>query len=192
MLAAVPDLPRLRFSSLDPAAIDNALFELLAEEPRIMPHFHLSIQALDDTILKRMRRRHLFADVEAVVANARSARSDIVIGADLIAGFPTETTQQFETTLNRVNELGLTHLHVFPYSERPGTPAARMPQVSSEIRKKRARELRETGANALAQFMAGQIGKDATVLIEGKDRGLSEHYIPVRINGDTIPGKFRP
>ena len=191
LLTAVPDLPRLRFSSLDPAAIDNTLYEILGEEQRVMPHFHLSIQALDDTILKRMKRRHLFADVEAVVANARSVRSDVVIGADLIAGFPTETDQQFTNTLTRVNELGITHLHVFPYSERPGTPAARMPQTAPEIRKERARALRETGATALAQFMANQVGTDAAVLVEGNDQGLSEHYVPVRINGDTMPGKIQ-
>ena len=191
LLTAVPDLPRLRFSSLDPAAIDNTLYEILGEEQRVMPHFHLSIQALDDTILKRMKRRHLFADVEAVVANARSVRSDVVIGADLIAGFPTETDQQFTNTLTRVNELGLTHLHVFPYSERPGTPAARMPQTAPEIRKERARVLRETGATALAQFMANQVGTDAAVLVEGNDQGLSEHYVPVRINGDTMPGEIQ-
>ena len=191
LLTAVPELPRLRFSSLDPAAIDNTLYEILGEEQRVMPHFHLSIQALDDTILKRMKRRHLFADVEAVVANARSVRSDVVIGADLIAGFPTETDQQFTNTLTRVNELGITHLHVFPYSERPGTPAARMPQTAPETRKERARVLRETGAAALAQFMADQVGTDAAVLVEGNDQGLSEHYVPVRINGDTMPGKIQ-
>ena len=124
---AVPELPRLRLSSIDPAAIDDDLWRLIAEEPRLMPHLHLSLQAGSDLILKRMRRRHLRAEAMAVIARARDLRPGIAIGADLIAGFPTETDALFEETLRFVQETALPYLHVFPYSERPGTPAARMP-----------------------------------------------------------------
>ena len=190
LLAAVPALPRLRLSSLDPAAIDDSLFDVLASEPRLMPHLHLSVQALDDVILKRMKRRHLYADVERAVARARAARPDVVFGADLIAGFPTETDAQFENTLSGVAALGITHLHVFPYSERPGTPAARMPTVPVVERKARAQHLRNVGARALARFMADQVGDTATVLIERDGQGLSEHYAPVHITADTVPGEI--
>ena len=190
LLAAVPALPRLRLSSLDPAAIDDSLFDVLASEPRLMPHLHLSVQALDDVILKRMKRRHLYADVERAVARARAARPDVVFGADLIAGFPTETDAQFENTLSGVAALGITHLHVFPYSERPGTPAARMPAVPVAERKSRAHYLRDAGRRALARFMADQVGDTATVLIERDGQGLSEHYAPVHITADTVPGEI--
>ena len=129
ILASVPELPRLRLSTLDPAAIDERLFRVLAEEPRLMPHLHLSLQAMDDLVLKRMKRRHSRADALAIAARARAARPDVVFGADLIAGFPTESEAMFLNTLNAVEEMGLTYLHVFPYSPRPDTPAARMPQV---------------------------------------------------------------
>ena len=129
LLIQVPELPRLRLSSLDPAAMDDTLFEVLANEPRLMPHLHLSLQAMDDMVLKRMKRRHLRGDAFRTVARARAARPDVVFGADLIAGFPTESDQMFTNTLSAVNDLGLTHLHVFPYSERSGTPAAKMPSV---------------------------------------------------------------
>ena len=190
LLAAVPALPRLRLSSLDPAAIDDSLFDVLASEPRLMPHLHLSVQALDDVILKRMKRRHLYADVERAVARGRTARPDVVFGADLIAGFPTETDAQFENTLSGVAALGITHLHVFPYSERPGTPAARMPTVPVAERKSRAQHLRDAGARALARFMADQVGDTAAVLIERDGQGLSEHYAPVHITADTVPGEI--
>ncbi len=192
LLAAVPALPRLRLSSLDPAAIDDSLFDALASEPRVMPHLHLSVQALDDVILKRMKRRHLYADVERALAHARAARPDVVFGADLIAGFPTETDTQFENTLSGVAALGITHLHVFPYSERPGTPAARMPTVPVAERKARAQHLRDAGTRALARFMADQVGDTAAVLIERDGQGLSEHYAPVHIAADTVPGEIVP
>ena len=192
LLAAVPALPRLRLSSLDPAAIDDGLFDLLATEPRLMPHLHLSIQSLDDVILKRMKRRHLYADVGRVVTRARAARPDVVFGADLIAGFPTETDAQFKNTLSSINALDITHLHVFPYSERPGTPAARMPSVCVTERKARAQRLREAGTQALGRFMANRVGDIATVLIERDGLGLSEHYAPVRIDVDTVAGQIMP
>ena len=192
LLAAVPDLPRLRLSSLDPAAIDDALFEVLADEPRLMPHLHLSVQALDDVILKRMRRRHLRADVEKAIVRARQARPDVVFGADLIAGFPTETDTQFSNTMDCISHMGLTHLHVFPYSERPGTPAARMPEVPHETRKERAAQLRRAGDAALADFMARQVGGQASVLVEREGHGLSEHYTPVRIDAGAAPGEIMP
>ncbi|MDA0998649.1 MAG: tRNA (N(6)-L-threonylcarbamoyladenosine(37)-C(2))-methylthiotransferase MtaB [Proteobacteria bacterium] len=183
LLAQVPELERLRLSSLDPAAMDDALFEALASEPRLMPHLHLSLQAMDDTILKRMKRRHLRGDAFRVAARARAVRPDIVLGADLIAGFPTETDAMFERTLASVDELGLTHLHVFPYSERDGTPAARMPALTPSVRKARAAKLRATGERALERFLKTRIGGTAQVLIEQNGVGLSEHYASVRIAG---------
>ena len=189
LLVQVPGLERLRLSSLDPAAMDDGLFQLLADEPRMMPHLHLSLQAMDDMILKRMKRRHLRTDAARAVARARAARPDIVIGADIIAGFPTETEAMFENTLASVEDLGLTHLHVFPYSERDGTPAARMPSVPVADRKARAERLRHAGDIALENFMRAQIGKTASVLIEKNSRGLTQHYVPARIDGEAASGE---
>ena len=169
VLAAVPELKRLRLSTLDPAAIDDDLFRLFAAEERLMPHLHLSLQAMDDTVLKRMKRRHGRDDAVAVVARARKARPDAVFGADLIAGFPTETEAMFENTLAAVKDLGLAYLHVFPYSARPGTPAARMPEVPVPVRKSRAARLRAAGDKGLKRFLAGRAGTTAQVLVE-KDR----------------------
>ena len=183
LLIQVPELPRLRLSSLDPAAMDDTLFEVLANEPRLMPHLHLSLQAMDDMVLKRMKRRHLRDDAFRTVARARAARPDVVFGADLIAGFPTESDQMFANTLSAVNDLGLTHLHVFPYSERSGTPAAKMPSVPVSERKARARLLREAGDAALSSFRAMHTGASVRVLIEKNNQGLSEHYIPAKILG---------
>src|SRR5690606_16333137 len=163
LLALVPELPRLRLSSVDPVELDEDLFRLLAEEPRLMPHLHLSIQAGDDMILKRMKRRHLRADVLRTVERARRARPSVVFGADLIAGFPTESDAAFENTLALVDEAGLTWLHVFPYSERSGTPAARMPQVAKPLRKERAARLRAAGEAAVRRFLAGQVGRPQSV-----------------------------
>ncbi len=188
LLDAVPELRRLRLSSLDPAALDEALYEVLATEPRLMPHLHLSVQALDDMVLKRMKRRHTVADVVDVVARARRARADTVFGADLIAGFPTETDAMFENTLRALDDLELTHLHVFPYSKRPGTPAARMPQVEPAVRKRRAAALRAAGDRALARFLETQVGATVAVLAETERRGLSEHYAPVDLDFEAEPG----
>jgi threonylcarbamoyladenosine tRNA methylthiotransferase MtaB len=179
LLAEVPELRRLRLSTLDPAAIDNDLLQLFAEEPRLMPHLHLSLQALDDVILKRMKRRHSATQARQVVAKAQALRPDAVFGADLIAGFPTESEMMFANTLAAVGELGLAYLHVFPYSPRAGTPAARMPQVEPGVRKARARKLRAAGNKGLARFLDSRKGTTAEVLVERGRSGLSQHYAPV-------------
>ena len=183
LLACVPELPRLRLSSIDAVEIDPDLLRLIAKEPRLMPHLHLSLQAGDDMILKRMKRRHLRADAVALCQEVRALRPDVVFGADLIAGFPTETDAMFENTLRLVEDCGLTYLHVFPYSERAGTPAARMPQVEKAVRKERAARLRAAGAEAERAFLESRIGATAEVLIEKDGFGRSEHYAPVRVEG---------
>jgi len=192
MLALVPDLPRLRLSSIDPAAIDADIWRLLAEEPRLMPHLHLSIQAGSDLILKRMKRRHLRADALAAIEKARALRPGIAIGADLIAGFPTETDALFAETLDFVTEADLPFLHVFPYSERPGTPAARMPAVPVPDRKARAAALRAAGDAAAARFYAGQDGRVVSLLTETGDAGHSEHFAPVRLASPVAAGQVIP
>ncbi|MGB1540163.1 MAG: tRNA (N(6)-L-threonylcarbamoyladenosine(37)-C(2))-methylthiotransferase MtaB, partial [Rickettsiales bacterium] len=166
LLALVPDLPRLRISSIDAIEVDEDLFRVIAEEPRLMPHFHLSLQAGDNMILKRMKRRHLREDALALIKRIRELRPDVALGADFIAGFPTETEKMFQNTLKLVQEADITWLHVFPYSERPGTPAARMPQVEHTARKERAARLRELGEAQVAQFLKRQNGKASVVLVE--------------------------
>ena len=188
LLANVPELPRLRLSSLDPVEIDEDLFRLIAEEPRLLPHLHISLQAGDDMILKRMKRRHLRADAIAFVEKVKALRPDMVFGADLIAGFPTETDAMFENTLRSVEECDLTYLHVFPYSERPGTPAARMPQLPVEVRKERAARLRAAGEARQASFLASRIGTEAEVLMEKPGMGRTEHFAPVLLDTDVAPG----
>ncbi|OAN50282.1 tRNA (N(6)-L-threonylcarbamoyladenosine(37)-C(2))-methylthiotransferase MtaB [Paramagnetospirillum marisnigri] len=189
LLAAVPELPRLRLSSLDPVEVDKDLLAAIAGEDRLMPHFHLSVQAGDDTILKRMKRRHLRADVITLAKAIRERRPDAALGADIIAGFPTEDDAMFQQSLDLVDEVGLSHLHVFPFSARPGTPAARMPKVKGDVVKGRAAALRTKGEAALAGFMAGRIGAEASVLIERDGQGHCGHYLPVRIPGLTVePG----
>jgi threonylcarbamoyladenosine tRNA methylthiotransferase MtaB len=190
LLLAVPELPRLRLSSIDPAAIDDDLWRLIAEEPRLMPHLHLSLQAGSDLILKRMRRRHLRAEALQVVHRARDLRPGIAIGADLIAGFPTETDELFDETLRFVSEAALPYLHVFPYSERPGTPAARMPSVPKPVRKQRAAALRAAGAAEAGRFFAAQIGRTVSLLTEANQTGHSEHFAPVRLTQPTEPGRL--
>ena len=187
LLAAVPELERLRLSSIDPVEIDEDLWRLIAEEPRLMPHLHLSIQAGDDMVLKRMKRRHLRADVQTTCERARSLRPDIAFGADLIAGFPTETEEMFLNTLNLLDDCGLTWLHIFPYSARKGTPAARMPQVPMERRKARAAALRAAGERRLHLFLADQMGREIAALVEKPGEGRSEHYAQVRLADDTAP-----
>jgi threonylcarbamoyladenosine tRNA methylthiotransferase MtaB len=188
LLALVPDLPRLRLSSLDPNEIDADLWRLIETEPRLMPHLHLSVQAGSDLILKRMKRRHLRADALAVIARARALRPGIGIGADLIAGFPTETDALFAETLAFVQEADIPFLHVFPYSERPGTPAARMPPVAKPVRRERAAQLRQAGAANAARFYAGLLGSEIAVLAESDSLGHSEHFAPVRIA--AAPGQL--
>ncbi len=187
LLAAVPELPRLRLSSLDPAALDDDLWSLIAGEPRLMPHLHLSLQAGSDLILKRMKRRHLVEDAAKTIARARALRPGIAIGADFIAGFPTETEALFEETLGFVQRAAIPYLHVFPYSERPGTPAARMPQVPHAIRRTRAALLRAAGSAAAQAFHASLVGSTAQVVVEraGADAacGHTEHFAPIRLPG---------
>ena len=190
LLALVPDLRRLRISSIDAIEVDEDLFRAIAEEERLMPHFHLSLQAGDNMILKRMKRRHLREDAIALVERMRVARPDMVLGADFITGFPTETEEMFQNTLRLVEEADVTYLHVFPYSERDGTPAARMPQVEKAVRKERAGRLRELGNAQEARFMASQVGKVSDILIEQGQMGRTEHFAPVHILGDLQPGKL--
>lgn len=182
LLALVPELPRLRLSSLDPVGVDDELLRLVAEEPRLLPHLHLSIQAGDDLILKRMKRRHLRGDVVALAARLRDLRPGIALGADLIAGFPTETEAQAANTLSLVDDADLTHLHVFPYSARPGTPAARMPAVSGDVARARAAALRAAGQRRLASRLAARVGQGAEVLVERTGFGHSEDYLPVDLS----------
>jgi threonylcarbamoyladenosine tRNA methylthiotransferase MtaB len=192
LLALVPELPRLRLSSLDPAGMDDDLWRLVAEEPRFMPHLHLSLQHGSDLILKRMKRRHLRADVLALCERARRLRPDIAFGADLIAGFPTETEAQAAETLAMAEDCGLTFLHVFPYSERPGTPAARMPQLPVALRRERAARLREAGRRATRRFCEGRIGQVEQVVLERGGRGHTAHFVPVRLGGVAgEPGELR-
>ena len=191
LLEAVPDLPRLRLTSLDPAAMDEELFELLADEPRFMPHLHLSLQAADDMVLKRMKRRHSRADAMTVCERARKARPDVVIGADLIAGFPTETDAMFENTLNAIKDMGLTYLHVFPYSSRPGTPASNMPMVEGHVRKQRAARIRTAGKVAMETFLNSRVGETADVLVEKDRMGHCQYLAPVRLSFDAPVGTIQ-
>ena len=190
LLALVPELPRLRLSSVDPAEIDDALFALIADEPRLMPHFHISVQSGDDLILKRMKRRHSRADIESFVDKVRGLRADAAFGADIIAGFPTESDAAFANSVSLVEACGLTWLHVFPYSERPGTPAAKMPQLPGDVRKARAAELRSAGAAQVRRFLDAQIGATADVLVEKDNEGRSPHFANVRIDGAVITGEI--
>ncbi len=190
LLALVPDLPRLRLSSLDPAAIDDDLWRLLGDEQRLMPHLHLSLQAGSDLILKRMKRRHLCADARTAIDRARALRPGIAIGADLIAGFPTETDALFAETLAFVEAAELPFLHVFPFSERPGTPAARMPAVPVPVRRERAAHLREAGRQAARRFFAAQLGQTIALLTESDDHGHSEHFAPVRLQVPMAAGRL--
>jgi len=188
LLACVPELPRLRLSSLDCIEMDEDLWRLIETEPRLMPHLHLSLQAGDDMILKRMKRRHGRADAVAFCQRVRSVRPDVVFGADFIAGFPTETEEMFGNTMRLVEECGLTWLHVFPYSPRPGTPAARMPQVDGAVRKERAARLRAVGAEAEARTLASLVGRTASVLVEKDDLGRTEHFAEIRLGAVHPPG----
>jgi threonylcarbamoyladenosine tRNA methylthiotransferase MtaB len=181
VLDAVPELPRLRLSSLDPAAIDEDLWQLIAEEPRLMPHLHLSVQAGDDLILKRMKRRHLRADVIALCKRARALRPDMAFGADIITGFPTETEAMFQNTYDLAEECEFTWLHVFPYSARKGTPAARMPQTNGELRRERAERLRKLGEAAAGRHMAALIGKRFDVLVEQQGLGCTRQFAKVKL-----------
>ncbi len=188
ILRLVPDLPRLRISSIDSIEADENLMLAIASEPRLMPHLHLSLQAGDDLILKRMKRRHLRDDAIRFCTEARSLRPDIIFGADIIAGFPTETEQMFENSLALVRECELTFLHVFPYSPRKGTPAARMPQVSGPAIRDRAARLRAAGDAALAAHLAAQQGRIHRILTEGPRMGRTEQFTEVAFAADQAEG----
>jgi len=183
ILRHVPDLPRLRISSIDSIEADAALYEAIASDRRLMPHLHLSMQSGDDLILKRMKRRHLRADTLAFVEKVRALRPEFVFGADIIAGFPTEDDEMFENTLRIVEEANLTYLHVFPYSPRPGTPAARMPQVDKGIARARAKRLREAGERQFDRLRQSRVGMIESVLVEGDGIGRTEQFVPVEIAG---------
>jgi threonylcarbamoyladenosine tRNA methylthiotransferase MtaB len=188
VLRAAPNLGRLRLSSIDCIEADRDLIEAFAEEPRLMPHLHLSLQSGDDIILKRMKRRHRRADAVGFCAELRRLRPDIVFGADIIAGFPTETEEMFQNTLALVADCGLTHLHVFPFSARPGTPAAKMPPVAPQIVKARAKRLRETGDAALRRHLDAQTGRTLRVLTERGGTGRAEDFTRVRV-GEVPPSQ---
>jgi threonylcarbamoyladenosine tRNA methylthiotransferase MtaB len=188
ILKHVPELPRLRLSSIDSVEADRELLDAFATDGRLMPHLHLSLQAGDDLILKRMKRRHLRADAIAFCETVRRLRPDVVFGGDIIVGFPTESEDMFARSLDLVDACGLTHLHVFPFSPRPGTPAARMPQIRREVVKARARRLREKGEVALRRHLEAQVGARRQVLIESDELGRTEHFTRVRLAAPMEPG----
>jgi threonylcarbamoyladenosine tRNA methylthiotransferase MtaB len=188
ILKHVPELKRLRLSSIDSVEADRDLLDALADDERLMPHLHLSLQSGDDLILKRMKRRHLRSDAIAFCETVRRLRPDTVFGADLIAGFPTETEDMFQNSLDLVEDCGLTYLHVFPFSPRPGTPAGRMPQIARQVVKARAARLRERGAAALTRYLDGEIGTTRRVLIESYDSGRTEHFAPVKLAAPAQAG----
>jgi threonylcarbamoyladenosine tRNA methylthiotransferase MtaB len=190
ILRHVPELKRLRISSIDSIEADSDLLDAIAGDARLMPHLHLSLQSGDDLILKRMKRRHSRAEAIAFCAQVRRLRPDIALGADIIAGFPTETEEMFSRSVELVAECDLTFLHVFPYSPRPGTPAARMPQVEGRLIKERAKRLRAAGGTALLRRLEAEVGKMREVLIESDSQGRTEHFIPVAISG-ARPGAVR-
>lgn len=191
LLNLVPELKRLRLSSIDVAEIDSDLFDLMAYEPRLMPHIHISLQAGDNMILKRMKRRHNRQQIIDFCNSLRSARPGVSYGADIIAGFPTETDEMFENTRKLISEAGLQYLHVFPFSEREGTPAAKMPQIKNDIRKQRAAILRQEGSLELHKFFKQHIGKNVELLMEQHNMAHTESFIPVKLEGGNyIPGEI--
>jgi threonylcarbamoyladenosine tRNA methylthiotransferase MtaB len=188
ILKHAPELARLRLSSIDSVEADCELLDAFASDARLMPHLHLSLQAGDDLILKRMKRRHSRADAIAFCEAMRRLRPDVIFGADLIAGFPTETEEMFARSVDLVDACGLTHLHVFPFSPRPGTPAARMPQIKREVIKERARRLREKGQAALRRHLEAEVGARRQVLIESPQIGRTEHFTRARLAAPMQPG----
>ncbi len=192
ILRLVPELPRLRLSSIDAAEIDPELLACLAEETRLAPHLHLSLQAGDDMILKRMKRRHSRAQSLALIAQVRAVRPDTAFGADLIAGFPTETDEMFENTLALVEEAGLAYLHVFPYSARPGTPAARMPAIARPVVKARAERLRSAGAVGLGRHLGAQVGRTVQGLVERPGLARAADYTEIEFDGVATAGSIVP
>lgn len=190
LLEEAPGIERLRLSSLDPAEIDDDLWWLIENEPRFMPHLHLSMQAGDDMVLKRMKRRHSRQDLIDLCNKARSLRPDVVFGADIIAGFPTESDEMFQNTYDLIKEQSLVFLHVFPYSARTGTPAAKMPQVKGDVRKERAKRLRDLGSANLEAHMQSLQGKKVSVLVEKNRKGHTEYFSEVLIDKDVEQGKI--
>ena len=190
VLAHAPELRRLRLSSIDAAEIDQALLALLATEPRLAPHLHLSLQSGDDLILKRMKRRHRRAEALELIASVRRARPETAFGADFIAGFPTESEAAFENTLAFVEEAGLAYLHVFPFSPRPGTPAARMPRHPVELVHARARRLREAGEKALARHLSRVVGLRVSALVERADRARAADFTEIFLEREARPGAW--
>jgi threonylcarbamoyladenosine tRNA methylthiotransferase MtaB len=188
LLSLIPELPRLRLSSVDVAEMDSDLYDLIAKEPRLMPHFHISLQAGDDMVLKRMKRRHTRNDVLQFVKKVREIRPDSVFGADIIAGFPTETDEMFTNTLNLVHEAGLQHLHVFPYSVREGTPAAKMPQVPSKIRKERAAQLRAAGEIELNKHLQSKINTQMNAIVEKEFFARGEDFSEIILDTEQKVG----
>jgi threonylcarbamoyladenosine tRNA methylthiotransferase MtaB len=189
ILRLVPDLPRLRISSIDSIEADDALMQAIATEPRLMPHLHLSLQAGDDMILKRMKRRHSRAQAVEAVARLKERRPEIAIGADLIAGFPTETDAMAENSLRLIDDCDIVMGHIFPFSPRAGTPAARMPQVPPPVVRERARRLREAGARRKAGWLQGLAGSRQQVLVEREDgSGHCANFAPIRIESGAEPG----
>jgi threonylcarbamoyladenosine tRNA methylthiotransferase MtaB len=188
ILKLVPELPQLRLSSIDAAEIDPDLMRCLAEEPRLAPYLHLSLQAGDDMILKRMKRRHSREDALRLVAEVRAVRPDTAFGADLIAGFPTESEAMFENTLKLVEEAGLSYLHVFPFSPRPGTPAARMPQLPRAAIKARAARLRAAGELALQRHLDRQVGREVVALVERDGAARAPDFTEIAFEGEARPG----
>ncbi|MFN3859086.1 MAG: tRNA (N(6)-L-threonylcarbamoyladenosine(37)-C(2))-methylthiotransferase MtaB [Caulobacter sp.] len=191
ILRLVPDLPRLRLSSIDAAEIDPDLMRVLATEARLAPYLHLSLQAGDDLILKRMKRRHLRADALKLVSEVRAVRPDVAFGCDLIAGFPTETEEAFANTVALVEEAGLSYLHVFPYSPRPGTPAARMPPVARAVVKDRAARLRAAGAAALARHLEARVGRVMEGLVERPGMARAADFTEIAFEGEAEAGSLR-
>ncbi len=187
ILRHVPELKRLRISSVDSIEVDSDLLDVIADDDRLMPHLHLSLQSGDDLILKRMKRRHSRQDAIDFCNQVRRLRPDIALGADIIAGFPTETEEMSARSQDLVGECGLTFLHVFPYSPRPGTPASRMPQVAGDKIRERAKRLRAVGEAALQRRLQSEIGATRQILIEGTRQGRTEHFLPVAISGER-PG----
>ena len=190
ILKLVPDLPRLRLSSIDAAEIDPDLLRCMGEEPRLMPYLHLSLQAGDDMILKRMKRRHSRQQALDLVASVRAVRPDVAFGADLIAGFPTETDEMFDNTVALVEQTGLAFLHVFPFSPRPGTPAARMPQLDRGLIKRRAERLRAAGDAALIRHLEAQIGKVLCGLVERAGTARADDFSEIRFEGEANLGQI--
>ncbi|MFN3658372.1 MAG: tRNA (N(6)-L-threonylcarbamoyladenosine(37)-C(2))-methylthiotransferase MtaB [Pseudolabrys sp.] len=188
LLREVPEIERLRLSSIDSVEVDDNLIDALANEPRLMPHLHLSLQHGDDLILKRMKRRHSRADAMRFCETVRAVRPDVAFGADIIAGFPTETEEMFVRSLDLVDACGLASLHVFPFSPRPGTPAARMPQLDRALVKERAARLRKKGEAALVRHLEGQVGRRRRVLAEIGGLGHTEQFTPVRLAAPVAPG----